>query len=216
MATLRSYLKPEQAYVDAAFLCSMGLDASVHRDAVFGGNVLGASEAGCRIEVLEEQLEQAREMLDSKSPEEARSQSIADLPDEGRLLWFFRALLFYDVVCMLAFAGVGAFREDSVPEPVAQYLSTLAFSNTLWEFAYFSYWPLVALVLVSNVLCFFFSRLGRSLYLASVVWGVLTQLGPPPAIYEPTEGFFVCIQTIVSSIALALMFWSPLQRRFMK
>jgi hypothetical protein len=66
MTILQKYSKSEDAALDASWLMSEGIDATVIEDSGYGGNAFGFIEGSIRIEVPEEQLEQAQELLVAK------------------------------------------------------------------------------------------------------------------------------------------------------
>ena len=63
MGTFRVYYKSEEAYADAAFLCGMGLNATVFDEQGFGGNALGASTESIRIELPDHEVTEATALL---------------------------------------------------------------------------------------------------------------------------------------------------------
>lgn len=215
MPTLRTYQKPEEVYIDAAFLCSMEFDAVVIQDPAYGGILLGVIESPYRLDVPEAQLEQAIALLEQRPVEP----SAPALPKEAPMdsIWlhrFLRFILIYDLVCYIVFPLFGHLFTPKPPQAVTEYLESLAVSDRLWWLAYESYWPLCFMGILSNILCFFYLPLGRSLFTITMVWNVIMLLGPPPMIFAPYDGFFGGIQGTLTSIALALMYWSPLRERF--
>jgi len=64
MITLRSFSRSEGAHAVATFLRSRDIEAVVIDDNALGGNILGATKNAIRIEVPEEQLERARELVE--------------------------------------------------------------------------------------------------------------------------------------------------------
>ena len=63
MQILRSFSKSEDAYLVATLLRDRGIEAEVIDEGGYGGNILGAIKNSIRIEVPEEQFEEAREVL---------------------------------------------------------------------------------------------------------------------------------------------------------
>lgn len=218
MAFLQSFGKAEDAQTCATYLSSCDIDATVIDDMAFGGNMLGLSNPGSiRIEVPDEQLAEARALLAALPPASvavtapAAAQGVWDAGALGR---FFRALLVVEAAFIAIFALYGEFANPEPPPAVTDFLRGLAFSDWLWTLSYVSFWPLNVVALVANVLCFFYSRFGRSLYVATVIWSLIITLGPPPMILEPWANFMGSLQSSIGYIALALMFWSPLCSRF--
>jgi hypothetical protein len=216
MITVRSYHTPERAYIHAGYLCSLGINACVSQDPAFGGVLFGVTEAPFLLQVDESELEQARIMLaendreiDSSVPADETPASI----NQSALSGFFRFALIYEVVFLLGLAIWGQGRNEVLPQEVETYLNGLAFSIGLWEFAYLSYWPLCGAIIVSNALCFFYHPTGRMLFSFTTLWGLLSLLGPP-ILMGPVEAFLSGTANLLTSIALALMYWSPLSERF--
>tara|TARA_R110002096_G_scaffold4501_2_gene21040 strand:+ start:1762 stop:1977 length:216 start_codon:yes stop_codon:yes gene_type:complete len=69
MVILKTFSTAEQAHVIRTVLSNEGIDATVIDDNAFGGNALGAIQSSIRIEVPENQLDQAQEILDRGLPE---------------------------------------------------------------------------------------------------------------------------------------------------
>lgn len=63
MKILRSFAKSENAHLLATLLRDNGIDAYVIDDSAYGGNILGAIKNSIRIEVPEDQLDRALEVL---------------------------------------------------------------------------------------------------------------------------------------------------------
>jgi Putative prokaryotic signal transducing protein len=64
MKILKSFSTAEDAYLAAALLESAGVESSVLDDRGLGGNMLGmTSKHGVRLEVADEDFEQAREIV---------------------------------------------------------------------------------------------------------------------------------------------------------
>ena len=206
---------PEEAYIDAGYLCSMGIEAMVTQDPAYGGVLLGVIESPHRLDVPDAQLDQAIALLGQRPVEVSPPTPPLDVPiDATGLHRFFRFILIYDVICYIAFPLFGHLVTPEPPPPVAEFLASLALSDGLWRLAYASYWPMVTIGLLSNVLCYLYLPLGRTLFAITTVWSIVMQLGPPPMIFGPAYGFFGGIQGTLTSIALALMYWSPLRDRF--
>lgn len=215
MKILRSYSQSERAYADAAFLSSMGISATVIDERALGGNLLGVSSPDIRIELPDDEHSKALELLASKDSQQAPEiASSTPAVAETNLLGLFRSILIFDVCCYAAYVGFPSHFVVEPPASVSDYLVSLAFSDALWRLAFVSYWPLIIFGVLSNVLCYWFSSIGRTLFAVTVVWSVLVQLGPPPQIFGPALGFLGSLQSILTSIALALMYWSPLRDRF--
>ena len=215
MPTLRIYQKPEDAYLDAAFLCSMGIEAVVHQDPAYSGILLGVIEAPYRIETTEGDFQQAADLLlkrpsDPPAPPQTQSSPL----DLTRLAFFFRAIMVYNILFL---TGTEVFSDElfpELPEPVALYLSSYALSDDLWHLAYLSVLPITILGILSSVLCCFFLPFGRPLYLITVVWSLLCQLGPAPMPVGAYYGFFASIAYALNNMGLALMYFSPIRNRF--
>jgi hypothetical protein len=215
MPTLRTYQKPEEACIDAGYLCSMGIEAMVTQAPAYGGILLGVIESPHFLDVPDSQLDQAMELLSQRPIEPSPATIPQDVPiDSARLHRFFRFILFYDVACHIAFPFFGHLLSPEPPPPVAEFLASLALSDVLWRLAYISYWPVIITGLLSSVFCYLYLPLGRTLFAVTTVWSIVIQLGPPPMIFSPSYGFFGGIQGTLTSIALALMYWSPLRDRF--
>lgn len=218
MTTLRSYTRSEEAYTDAALLSSMGFNASVFDERAYGGNLLGSTSGSIRIEVPEEQVADATQLISTRPPKVPRDQpsepsETASL-DELELSRLLRCILIFDTALSLIVTVFGSALAPVAPETVDKFLRSLALSDALWRLAYVSYWPLVGFIIASNLLCLFSLQIGRSLFAFTFVWAILTQLGPPPAVYGPWLGFLGSLQWTTGSIALALMYWSPLRGKF--
>ncbi|MBL9145807.1 MAG: hypothetical protein JNM99_19160 [Verrucomicrobiaceae bacterium] len=222
MAIFRTYSKSEQACIDAALLCEMGLDAVVVEDRAYGGNILGATSASIRIELPEEQFAEATSLLaeveSATSPPLTESAPLHNVTQQSptRLRSFLRWLLVYDLMFEVLVACCPALFTPKVPEEVEQYFTSLALSDALWRFAYLSHWPLLGLTMVANALCLGELRIGRTLYACTLGWAIVCMLGPPPPVAGPLFGFFGSLQWTGASIALALMYWSPLAQRFVR
>ncbi len=74
--------------------------------------------------------------------------------------------------------------------------------------------PLLGLIFISGVLCWFHSRLGRSIYAITIGLGIISVLGPPPPILSSAAAFTATIQGASDVMALSLMYWSPLREKF--
>jgi hypothetical protein len=215
MATFRSYSKSEEAYADAAFLCGMGLDATVFDERAFGGNLLGNGVSGIRIELPDEQITEANQLMAARvSEEKAPLASSPEPVAPVNLDCLFRWLLISDLGLSALIVGGGDFLTVTPPDSVNEFLVSLSFSDALWRLAYLSYWPLTLFGMLSNILCLFYNRIGRSLFAFTIVWSLLIQLGPPPQILGPAIDFIGGLQGTLTCIALALMYWSPLSERF--
>lgn len=217
MPVFRAYSKSEEAYADAAFLCSMGLDASVVDERAFGGNLLGTSTEGIRVELSEEQLATATQLLETRDFDVSKTLPKETItPDHSTFTLgrWLRALLIFDLIggALLLTLELACYTEP--PPPVQQYLDSQAFSDALWRLAYISHWPLILCHVLASILCFSYSRFGRSLFTFTIIWSIVIQLGPPPQIYGPTLSFFGSLQWTAAIMALALMYWSPLHERF--
>lgn len=127
---------------------------------------------------------------------------------------FFRCILAFDLAFYIAVAVFGHLFVQEPPQAVNDYLVSVALSPGLWRLCYDSYWPLMILCMLPNVLCYFYLPLGRSLFLLTTVWSLMIQLGSPPMIFGPYYAFLGGLQACLSSIALALMYWSPLSGKF--
>jgi hypothetical protein len=219
MKKLRAYSKSEEAYTDAAFLCGMGLDATVYDERGYGGNLLGLSGESIRIEVPDEQLEEAVRLLATKESERTNKGleggvKVAVVPNDSKLVVTLRVFLVSELVLYACIFGYQYWFRVTTPFAVDEYLRTLVLSETLWRLAWHGYWPSLLLSLVSTILCWNFSRIGRSLYLFTTVWSIVATLGPPPTLMVPLEVFLNTLYGTVTSMALALMYWSSLNERF--
>ncbi len=63
MQILRSFSKSEDAHLFATLLRDRDIDAEVIDDSAYGGNILGAIKNSIRIEVPDEQLAAAQEVM---------------------------------------------------------------------------------------------------------------------------------------------------------
>ncbi|GEP44484.1 hypothetical protein BGE01nite_37750 [Brevifollis gellanilyticus] len=206
----------DQACIDAGYLCSMGVEAVLVQDPGEGGTLPGVLGAPHRLEVPQAQMERAAALLSQRSAAEAAPvlAPVSVPVDAAGLHRFLRFILIYDVICYVAFAVYWQWLNPEPPPAVLEFLDSLTLSVYLWQWAYVSHWPLVMTGLVANVLCYFYHPFGRMLFAAVMIWGHVTLLGPPPMIFSPFEGFFGCLQSTLASMALALMYWSPLRERF--
>ncbi len=215
MPTLATYQKPEEAWIVAGYLCSMGIEAVVCHDPAYGGVLLGAMESPHRVDVPENQLEQAATLLAQRPVESIHPETPPEAPlDSAWLHRFLRFILVYDAVCWLVVPLYGHLFAPEPPQPVSDFLASLTLSDSLWRLSYAGYWPLLVTGFLSNILCLFYIPLGRSLFSITMVWSIIALLGPPPVICSPFFGFFASIQNTLASIALGLMYWSPLRDRF--
>ncbi|MBN8418483.1 MAG: hypothetical protein J0L73_06185 [Verrucomicrobia bacterium] len=216
MATIRSYEKTESAYLDAAFLGSMGVDVRVIDARGEGGRAVGITEPVIKLEVPDDQAKEAIEWLAKQEKAEVPVYTPAFDPtwNTDDLQVFLKVLL----VCNLGYYALlvlyGQLFAPSPPPEVAAFLDSLSFSDDLWDFAYISNWPLVSLSVLANVLCLFQSKTGRLLFAVCTIWGLITALGPPPQIFGPWWNFICCLAFTGNNIALALMYWSPLRQKF--
>lgn len=216
MPTLRIYNRPEEASMDAAYLGSLGIDVSIVDKCGHGGSAVGINEPHIQIEVPEAQLREAEGWLAKKGGTEAVVQRPVFEPswDARTLERLLKALLVFELGCHAFFLLVGHAIQQPPPKEVDNYLQSLAFSDVGWNFAHISYWPLVVVAVISNVMCLFYSRLGRLLFVITTVWSLITALGPPPQIFAPGIGFLGSLQFTASNFALALMYWSPVRLKF--
>ena len=67
MVILKAFSTAEEAQLVRTILANEGIDAAVIDDSAFGGNALGAIQSSIRIEVPDDQREQAQEILDRPS-----------------------------------------------------------------------------------------------------------------------------------------------------
>ena len=216
MATIRSYGKTEDAYLDAAFLGSMGIEARVVDSRGDGGRAIGIAEPVIKLEVPDDQLAEAREWLTKQERIEVPVSVPTFDPtwNTDTLQVFLKALLVFDLGFYAMAVLYGHLFAPAPPPEVVAFLESLSFSADLWDFAYISYWPLLSLAIVANVLCLFHSKTGRMLFAVSTIWGLLTSLGPPPQIFGPWWNFISSLGFTASNFALALMYWSPLRQKF--
>ena len=216
MAAIRSYEKTEDAYLDAAFLGSMGIEARVVDARGDGGRAVGIAEPVIKLEVPDDQLAEAREWLAKQEKTDAPVPVPTFDPtwNTDTLQVFLKTLLLFNLGFYTLSALYGQVFAPPPPPAVTAFLESLSFSDDLWDFAYISYWPLLSLSIVANVLCLFHSKTGRLLFAVSTVWGLITALGPPPQIFGPWWNFISCLGFTGSNIALALMYWSPLREKF--
>lgn len=216
MPTLRTYQKAEEASLDAAYLGSLGIEVCVVDKCGYGGIAIEINDPHFRIDVPEEQLREAEEWLAKRGAVDAVIQTAVFEPtwDASTLAHFLKILLVFDLGCYAVFLLIGHVIQQPPPKEVNAYLLSLAISDLGWDFAYISYWPLTATALVSNVLCLFYSRFGRLLFLITTIWSLITTLGPPPQIFAPGIGFLASLQFTASNLALALMYWSPVRQKF--
>lgn len=216
MAVLRSYLKSEDAFLDAAFLGSMGVDAQVVDQRGSGGVAVGVSQPFTKVEVPDEQLEEALQWLAGRGKEDAPVSAPVFEPswNTASLHRFLKFLLLFELACYVVGGVLGRAFEVVPPKAVADYSQSLVLSMDLWNFAYISFWPLYGLSIISSVLCLFDSKTGRLLYAITTVWGLLTIPGPPPELGSPGMNFIGNLQGTASNLALALMYWSPVRQKF--
>lgn len=216
MAFVRSYQKAEDAYLDAAFLGSMGLDARVVDTRGDGGRAVGISEPNIQIEVPEAQQQEALDWLAKQEKNEPEIPLPLFEPtwNTENLQVLLNTLLVFELGFQIWAALYSEVLYTQPPKDVEVFLRSLALSDDLWEFAYISQWPLAALLIVSNLLCLFHSRTGRLLFAVAIFWNLLITLGPPPQIFGPWWGFLGSLSFTASNLALALMYWSPLRQRF--
>ena len=71
MVIAKTFSKSEDAYVAASLLESEGIVATVIDDSAYGGNALGATANSIRIEVEEDSLERARQLLSESAARES-------------------------------------------------------------------------------------------------------------------------------------------------
>lgn len=64
MVTVRIYQSPERAYIEAGYLCSLGLNACVSQDPAFSGMLFGAVETPYRLQVAEFFVEQLGDSIE--------------------------------------------------------------------------------------------------------------------------------------------------------
>lgn len=215
MPALNTYQKPEEAYLDAAYLCSMGLDAAVEQNPACSGMMLGVIESSYHLHLPDDEIDRGKELLSQRNPQPVLSEPLH--PSEtgpAPLEAFFRFILIFDSACFIIFSISAEWLDPKPSVEVLDFLQGLSLSYELWLFSFYSCWPIVVLGLVANALCFLYRPIGRTLFTLVIVWGVLTTLGPPPLVLNPYHGFFGSIQNILSSIALALMYWSPIRIHF--
>jgi len=216
MVNVRSYNKTEDAYLDAAYLGSMGIDVRVVDARGDGGRAVGISEPVIKLDVPDEQLAEAGEWLAKQERSDAVIQPPIFEPswNTDTLQRFLKALLIFNLAFEALVLLFGHVFYTPPPKEVDAFLESLALSDDLWDFAYISYWPLFALSVTATVLCLFQSKTGRLLFAVSIVWSLLTTLGPPPQIFGPWWNFLSSLAFTSSNIALALMYWSPIRQKF--
>lgn len=177
MPILRTYQKPEEASLDAAYLGSLGINVSIVDKCGHGGTAVGINEPHVQIDVPEEQWSEAQEWLEKRGVAESVAEpAVFETSwDASALVHFLRTLLVFDLGCYGIFLVIDTV-VPSPPKEVDTYLQTLAISDFGWDFAYISYWPLIITSVVSTVLCLFHSRFGRLLFLITTIWGLITTL----------------------------------------
>jgi hypothetical protein len=213
LPTFRSYTKSEDAYSDAAFLCGMGLDATVFDERAFGGNLLGPIAGSIRIDLPDEQLAAAEEILaqrESTEPETSSSapSEVTSPPTDSDKLGLFLRVILAVKLAFLALMTTSEMTRAWTPAIGAADQDSLPLSESLWRMVF------LACAGLSNILCFFYNRFGRALFALTLIWALLTVFGIPPESYGAVYAVFGGLGGALSGIALALMYWSPLKKRF--
>ena len=217
MIVLKSYGKSHEAYSDAAYLCGMGIDAVVMDERGYGGDLLGNSPDAIRIEVVEEQLDEALMLLETRDldarPPETPFPNEA-LPDEP-LVKFYRKLLITTIFlqCIFLFFWEYLVPEESDSSLLMGYLDSMAFAPFL-DFYAWIYWPQMFFWFLAIFLSYHFFPIGREFYLLAVVLWLLTYLIQPIGAMPPLASFLSGILGLASNVALALMYFSPLNEKF--
>ena len=216
MPVVRTFLKSEDAFVAASLLESEGIDATVIDDSAYGGNLLGATKGAIRIEVPENQLERAKTVLGERDPTGAELATKAPVAAPETLLQrAFRLLVVLELVSnTVALFLDRALYHDPPPGQAAEWVGSLVGSYELYQ-AVAAFWiPTLILVLLSSVLLFFYIRIGRVLFLATVAWLLFAAFVGPPYVPTNVGTVFGAVQWAIIGAIATLMFVPEVARRF--
>ncbi|MFN0125830.1 MAG: hypothetical protein ACKV19_03990 [Verrucomicrobiales bacterium] len=214
MTVLRVYLRAEEAYLDAAYLGGLGVETTVVDERGYGGNLLAAATSAIRLEVDDDQAEEARQLLHEQIKEAVTLSAPSATPAGESLRTIFRGILVFDILWyMMALSN--SHELSAYPSDEAEaYFLTLSVSTRLDKLFELAYWPVLLVSLLASALCFFYVRWGRNLYTVTMLWSLVSTLTPPTSYYWPAAAFAATLQYTLSVIALALMYWSPLSEKF--
>lgn len=223
MAFLKSFQKSEDAYVTAAFLESEGISTTVFDDSSYGGNLMGTLDPdSIYIDVAEGDLERARELLEEQSTGDETSPAestvlFPDAPKQDRTsLTLFRGLILLEVALIWLTAMFPGIYGPEPPENIQNYLNSLSISEQGWDFAYFMWPARITLDLISSLLMLMLLKMGRLLYLFSIVFGLIMFWGPPPVLQTSLGNTIGSIQWALPAVIATMSFLPPVSLYFRK
>lgn len=220
MTDLKDYAKQEDAALDAAWLGANGIEAVVVAESGYGGNLFGTTLPGTiRLQVLDDQVEAARELLNEKlcadtsepTPEVSSRLSSASASLEETI---FRAMVLIEfVLFMMCWLFPELFARQT-PEHVQSYFLSIIPSQRLWENSFDLYGAICLVSFLASLLLYFFIRLGRVLFIVSLVaWTALT-IFLPQQIINPLGSVIYAISNLLTGTILAQMYLGAVAVRF--
>ncbi len=216
MTTLKTFSKSEDALLLATFLSSAGIEAVVVDDNSLGGNLLGATKNAIRIELPENKIEEARTFLaefesNSESLEIVEATSVT----KGDT-WYFDSLIIIELILLTLFFLFPAAFWITPPPSVQTYLDTQILSKGLWYNAAVLSSTLFPVAVISSILLFFRMKIGRLLFLGTLVWGALIISFLPPEILSPFGNLLSILLGLIEGAITAIMFLPPITNEFRK
>lgn len=216
MEILRAYSKSEDAWLTASLLRSRGIEAIVIDESAFGGNLLGVQKSAIRVEVEEEDLEEANRVIDEAAEAAEDDTSIEDEPVEpviSRSRWF-DILVLIELASVLSFAIFpGAMLVDLGSE-VADRLVETAYSEELWIVGYELYGPMLFLVCLASASLLLRWKIGRWLYAITASYSAASYLMFPAAMVSPLGSFVGAVGWALTGFVAAAMFLPPVSGEF--
>lgn len=219
MIDLKSYGKQEDAALDAAWLGSNGIEATIVDESGYGGNFLAGTMPGTiRLQVHEDQEEQAREILAEKSMAAPSGRVEADTPvsaDHSNLeQQVFRVTVGVEGCISVAFWLFPTGFIAKLPDDVEAHLTSLIPSKTIWEHSFDLYGANCLLSILAYLLIWFFIRAGRVLFVITLFTWTLLSLFMPQAILTSFGSIVNAISTLLSGTILAQMYLGSVAARF--
>lgn len=217
----------EEAYLAAATLESVGIEATIVDHSSFDSSLLGAT-AGVdtmAIEVSEDDVERAVELLAPKAPDPARSEAEAGDPEREhtldlvtseppRLRELFRTLVVMEVVVIAISIVFSDLLYHKTPSDFDLFIVSQVPSEGLWAVADRVANGFILMCLLASVLIFQFMHLGRILYLANTAWWLITYVAYPPALRTPLGELINLLEWALAGALITLMWLPPLSNQF--
>ena len=218
MKTIQTYTKSEDAYFMASLLGSHGIDSVVLDENGFGGNFLGGQKNAIRLQVSEEDQEEALEIVAANGAKSASSETepIHGVQVDWAKANWFDWVVIAEISSLIIFA---AFPDVFYPDPGVkffEYLNSFVLLDGLWMIAYEVYPGYIILSCIASLLLLKRLIIGKYLYTGILAYGLSTCLFYPAAVLSPIGGFFNAISWMLSGAIFLSIWTAPLSQEFRK